>query len=70
MRQLVFSGRVRPDSIDKSGTRTIYLWAWVYSDASVEVASEPYHERITANFHERLEALKAAVRTMAPVRDE
>ena len=65
----MFSGRVKPDSVDKRGMRTIHLWARVYDDASVEVASEPFEEHVPAMDYERLDALKAAVRTMAPLED-
>lgn len=69
-RKLVFSGRVKPDVRGNDGFLVHSLWARVYDDASVLVSTGPGDAEFKPTDTERLEALTAAVKTMAPLEDE
>ena len=69
-KKLVFSGRVKPAVRGSDGHLMYALWARVYDDASVTVSTGPVDEEFSAMDTERLEALIAAVKTMAPLEDQ
>jgi hypothetical protein len=64
-KRIVFSGRVKPSTKNKDGSISHNLWAWVYNDASIQVAAGVGFERCEPNEAERVDALEAAVKAMS-----
>lgn len=64
-KRIVFSGRVKPSVKNKDGSISHNLWAWVYNDASIQVAAGVGHERCDPTEEERKDALEAAVKAMS-----
>lgn len=64
-KRIVFSRRVKPSVKNKDGSISHNLWAWVYNDASIQVAAGVGYERCEPDQQERIDALEAAVKAMS-----
>jgi len=65
MTKLVFAGRTKPPTVNKDGSHNVALYARVWSDASVTVASNEFAPQCGPTPQERIEALEVAVTFMA-----